>query len=143
MQPQANPIPQNLGNEEEIVEPSQNPVEIEKEPALPSPDKLVEPILEGDIPSSSRDRGKSKVGKESPHLEKEAQNPYVKVTKRKRSIPTTTTPTTSTLVAPKPKWTHKTIEVKEVLVCRSPRIQGQVSSVSIENLNASISKSHT
>lgn len=103
MQPQANPVLQNLGNEEEIVEPSQNPTEIEKEPTLPSHDKPIEPILEGDIPSSSRDKRKHKVGKESPNLEKEAQNPYVKVTKRKMYVPTTTTLAASTLVAPKPK----------------------------------------
>ena len=35
---------------------------MEKEP---SPDKLVEPILEENIPSSSRDKGKCKVSKES------------------------------------------------------------------------------
>ena len=52
---------------------------MEKEPSL---DKHVEPILEEDMSSSSRDKGKSKVSKEIPSLEKEAQNPSIKVTKR-------------------------------------------------------------
>lgn len=91
--------------------------EIEKEATLPSPDKLVEPILEGNAIISSRDKGKCKVGKESPILEKEVQNPSIKITKRKRYVPAASTPAT-----PKPKWTHKTIEVKEVPICRRPPI---------------------
>lgn len=41
LQPQVNPIPKNLGNEEEIKEQSQNLTEMDKEP---SPDKPIEPI---------------------------------------------------------------------------------------------------
>ena len=70
---------------------------MEKEP---SPDKFVKPNLEDDMSSSSRGKGKCKV---SPNLEKEVQNPSIKVTKRKRYVLATTNPATSTPTTPKPK----------------------------------------
>ena len=74
LQPQINPILQNLGNTEGTTEQGQNQAELEKEATSPSPyqsDKLVEPILEGNVPSSSKGKGKRKVVEESPNLEKE------------------------------------------------------------------------
>ena len=73
-QPQINPIPKNLGNTKEILEKGQNQVELEKEATSPSPDqpdKPDEPILEGNVSSSSKGKGKRKVVEESPNLEKE------------------------------------------------------------------------
>ena len=107
---------QNLGNKEEIVEHSQILAKLEKESALPSSNKPVEPILEGNLPSSSRDKGKHKVGKESPNLEKEAQNPSAKVTKSKRFILVATIHVASIPVMPQPKQTCKIVEVKDVPV---------------------------
>ncbi len=99
---------------------------MEKEP---SPDKSAKPNLEDDMLRSSRGKGKHNV---SPNLEKEVQNPSVKVMKRKRSILVATYPATSTLVTPKPKWNRKVIKVEEVLVHRSPHMRGRVSPTSIE-----------
>lgn len=92
---------------------------MENEPSL---DRPVEPILEDVMPSSSTDKGKRKVSEESLNLEKEAKNPFVKVTKRKRSVPATTIPTATTPVMPKPKRTRKIVEATEVLVSRSPQM---------------------
>lgn len=72
---------------------------------------------------------------------KRAKNHYVKVTKRKRFVLATTTPATSTTIAPKPKWTHKIVEVKEVPVRWGPHMWGKISLASTENLNALIYKS--
>ena len=118
LQLQVNPISQNLENEEETIEPIQNLVEKEKEP---SPKFFSKPNLEDEILSSSRDKYKSKV---SPNLEKEMQNPSIKVTKRKRFVPIVTYRTTSTTVMPNQKWTHEVVEAEEVLVHRSPHMQG-------------------
>ena len=56
---------------EEIIEQGQNQAELEKEVTSPSLDKPVEPILEGNVPSSSKCKGKIKIVEESPNLEKE------------------------------------------------------------------------
>ena len=109
----------------------------------PSPNKPIEPISEDVIPSYSIDTGKHKVSEEIPNLGKEAKNPFVKVTKRKRYVPIVTNPTKSTLATPIPKWTRKTIEIKEVLARRRPCMQGRISPISTKNLNASVSKSLT
>ena len=69
-----------MENEEETTKPIQNPTEKEKEP---SPNKSAKPNLEDDMPSSSRGKGKNKGG---PNLEKEVQNPSIKVTKKKRGL---------------------------------------------------------
>ena len=97
LQPQVNPVSQNLENEEETTRPIQNPAEKKKET---SPDKSTKPNLEDDMPSSSRGKGKNKGG---PNLEKEVQNPSIKVTKRKRYVLILTNPVASTLVTPRPK----------------------------------------
>ena len=70
--PQANLVPQNLENEEETIEPIQNPAKIEKEPSL---DKPTKPNLEDDMSSSSRGKGKCKA---SLNLEKEVQIPLLR-----------------------------------------------------------------
>ena len=70
-QPQINLIPQNIGNTKETIEQGQNQAELEKEAKSPSSNKPTETILEGNVPSSSKGRGKRKVVEERPNLEKE------------------------------------------------------------------------
>ena len=70
LQHHINPILQNLGNTEETTKQSQNQAKLEKEATSPSLDKPAEPILEGNVLNSSMGKGKRKVVKEIPNLEK-------------------------------------------------------------------------